>query len=192
MGFLSRDFLDRLGERRCIACNNSWELTDCEILYFGDTKWWDKVWGNRQKVEKQFDGVVCTSALSSLKMGLKVKHIRRVSSVGIDKRPDYLRWNHNTGMSAINIAYHLGATKIVLLGFDMRTIKGMKNYHNDHKEMPESEKNMKKRFELHMNGVLAISRDAKKYGVEIYNATPGSAIPERFFPIIPPEEGLKL
>jgi hypothetical protein len=38
---------------------------------------------------------------------------------GLDLRPGWVRTGGHSGYTAINLAVHLGATRIVLLGYDM-------------------------------------------------------------------------
>lgn len=38
----------------------------------------------------------------------------------------------NSGAQAVNLAYHLGATRIVLLGFDMKHTGGKRHFHDDY------------------------------------------------------------
>jgi len=185
---LSKEYLEALSDKRVVACNNSWELTDCEILYFGDVKWWYPHWGNRGKAVKNHKGLILTSANETIGLGPRVKHLKRGKPFGIEENPEAISWNHNTGLSAINIAYHFGARRIVLLGFDMRMIDGEKNYHKDHKEETFKKSEYFGRFKVHMRGCPSIKKDAERLGVKIYNATPESAIKD--FPIITPEEGL--
>lgn len=109
-------------------------------------------------------------------MGIKLATFSRdLKGKGITEDRNKVCWNGNSGGSAINIAYHLGAKKIVLVGFDMRRVNGEKNFHNDHKEQQHNP------FRRHLKGFPIIAKDAKRLGLEIINATPGSAIDS--FPI---------
>jgi hypothetical protein len=73
-----------------------------------------------------------------------------------------------------------GAKHIILLGFDMRRVDGQKNWHDDHIEKRHNP------FHRHLRSFPAIARDARNLGIEILNATPGSAIRE--FPFTTVEE----
>lgn len=90
---------------------------------------------------------------------------------------DAISWNNNSGASAINVSYWLGAKRIVLLGFDMRMVDGKKNYHTDYK----GERKNSSIFERHLRGFQQISEDAKQLGIEILNATPNSAVTQFLF-----------
>lgn len=45
--------------------------------------------------------------------------LRNTGFTGLETRPDGLRTGKNSGFQAINLAVHLGAARIVLLGYDM-------------------------------------------------------------------------
>jgi hypothetical protein len=88
------------------------------------------------------------------------------------------------------VAYHLGASTVVLLGYDMRRVKikveGKKieraNWHEDH---PAPNKNPYERFLLPWKRVL---KDANRLGMQIINCTPESAL--TVFPSMTLEEFL--
>lgn len=61
-----------------------------------------------------------------------IVHIPRLNgrkNWGISEDPGIVRWNRSTGGCAVNVAYLLGATEIVLVGFDMRTDGKAHNWH---------------------------------------------------------------
>lgn len=101
---------------------------------------------------------------------------------GIETKPGHISWNRCSGISAINVAWHLGAARAVLVGFDMRRVDKDDNWHDEHKKMnPNS---YKKRdddkagqiYNRFMKCLPAVAKDAEGLGFEILNATPGSAI----------------
>jgi hypothetical protein len=52
---------------------------------------------------------------------------------GLELRPTHLARGRNGGYQAINLAVHLGAKRILLLGYDMmRGPKGEEHWHGDH------------------------------------------------------------
>jgi len=97
--------------------------------------------------------------------------------------PKQLFWNRSSGACAVNLATLLGATKIVLLGYDMRRINGQNNWHNDH---PVTEENSSDPYESFLEPWPSIARGADMIGVSIINATPNSNL--TLFPIVKPGE----
>lgn len=84
-----------------------------------------------------------------------------------------LRVNGNSGAGAINLAVLFGARKIMLLGFDMHEgPSGEKHWHVDHPS-PCVQKQL---FSEWLHKFDAVAKDLKTLGVEVVNATPGSAL----------------
>lgn len=73
----------------------------------------------------------------------------------------------DTGTSAINLAYHFGATEVVLLGYDMRG-KHFCKHPLDH--IPQQH------FDRHMRPLAALAADCVAKGVRVVNCSPGSAV----------------
>jgi hypothetical protein len=111
-----------------------------------------------------------------------IKAVLRGKPEGIEKKPYAVAWNRCSGTSAINLAYHFGAARIVLLGFDMRRIEREDNWHDEHKRMhpnttrKRTDDRAQRMYARYMACMGAVARDAKDMGLEIINATPGSAI----------------
>lgn len=62
-------------------------------------------------------------------------HVHRLNgrkNWGISEDPNVVRWNRSTGGCAVNIAYLLGATEIVLIGFDMQASGKAHNWHDEY------------------------------------------------------------
>ena len=149
-----------------------------DIVWFGDPNWyeWHEEW------LKDFIGLKIHCSGNRWNRRSELKRLLRTKPIGIETRPGFVAWNKSSGASAINLAYHLGVKRIILLGYDMRMVDGQKNWHQDHKEKKH---NPFKRF---LAPFSEIAKDLKKLGVECVNATPESAIKQ--FPIIKLEEVL--
>lgn len=124
-------------------------------------------------------------------MGLDITFFQRGKPYGIDTDTESVSWNGNSGASAINLAYHIGAKRVVLIGFDMKATPEGKNFHKEYEDKgkkTKSEKALASLFNRHRKGFPTIKKDAEALGLEILNATPGSAIKD--FPIIRLEDVL--
>jgi len=157
--------------RRVIAINNSWELAPwAAVLYFCDMKWW--TWHGDQ-VSLEFKGrYIVTPAFTDS----RVKTVRLTGSTGLETDPAGLRSGHNSGYQAINLAYHFGVRRIVLLGYDMGLgPNGETHHHEGHPRMSAEhvqhniEKSMLPKFP-------SLAEALVKTDVEVINATPGSAL----------------
>jgi len=98
---------------------------------------------------------------------------------GISRNPSKISWNKNIGGASINLAYHTGATRVFLLGFDMNLNSvGRQHWHNIYNRGPivEQERIRKLPFPKHQRCFPNIVYDAKELGLEIINVNPDSAI----------------
>jgi hypothetical protein len=117
-----------LTEEHVIGCNDAYihgpEI--CDICIFGDHGFWCK-W--RDELAR-FRGIVVTNRTSSAKHGPKwLKFMTRKPGA---LYTDALGWGGhggNTGISAINLAFILGAQTVYLLGFDMKRRKERAKWH---------------------------------------------------------------
>jgi len=117
------------GVGRAIAVNNAWEWAPwADILFFADRRWWE--W-NGLRLEA-FPGRILTRArLVERDPGphSRVEYVQRVMPpVYLSRRPGAVAgWCG--GACAINLAWLLGCSPIILLGFD----GGAGNWHDAHR-----------------------------------------------------------
>lgn len=170
--------LERIKGERVIATNNAYRIAPwADFLYFMDCRWWEQ---HKSEI-RYFSGMIVTTCQRCQDIP-GIKYLKRGHRKRHDERPDHLFRGNNSGVGACSLAIKLGAKKIILLGFDMKMVGGQHNWHNDHnKSTPNKiyQEQFMKMFEY-------LSMCAPEYGVEIVNATPGSALP--FFPIVDPKE----
>jgi hypothetical protein len=117
--------------------------------------------------------VTCSSSIPKevAHLALNVKRVKRDYKSGISPHPDTICWNHNTGGAAINFAIWAGATRILLLGFDMDPEADKTHWHNLY-----SQKTNKVAFDRFQRYFPAIAEQAKQRGVEILNLSPDSKL----------------
>lgn len=170
--------------KHVIVVNNSYKLAFwAEVLFFGDCWWFEQ----HRKPLQSFSGLIITTCCYQIHAFRRVMHIRqKLNRFGLSKNRAFLTWNMNAGACAVNVAKHLGASRIVLLGYDMRQIDNCNNWHHDHMTSDDPSHDPYEEFLL---AWPYIARDAKRDGLEIINATPGSAITH--FPIINPQDIVK-
>ncbi len=100
-----------------IVVNDAYKLAPwAEVLYACDSKWW--YWKRGEKDLASFAGLKYTLDLKAAHYGAQA--LRNTGDTGLDVRPTCVRNGRNSGYQAINVAVHLGAAKIVLLGYDMQ------------------------------------------------------------------------
>jgi len=100
-----------------VAISNAIDLAPwADVLYSCDGKWWK--WREGMPSYKGLKFSLKDDSKKWASHGVqKLKHTGRA---GLELSPDGLRDGYNSGYQAINLAVHLGAKRIVLLGYDMR------------------------------------------------------------------------
>jgi hypothetical protein len=153
-----------------IAVNSSFQLAPwADMLYGADAGWWR----HHSQTALKLAGIKVTAQDSC---EFRAVHLlKNTGSAGFDPNPANIRTGGNSGYQAIHVAIHAGASRILLLGFDMRG----GHWHGDHPEPltnpgPAEFARWIDRFDA-LNG----------RGPEIINCTPGSAL--RCFPFAPLE-----
>ncbi len=184
--------LKLIADRPCVGCNSAYKLDPkgqwLDWLVFCDKRWfgWNheelKLWPNREHVISLVPQLL--ERREDLWPWLKVVR-RDEARFGLSVDQDTVCWNRGCGGAAINVAYLLGAIRIVLLGFDMKVVEGKHNWHDDHQKA--------ERDKIYQNSMMPFLKplgdSMKVTGLQIANATPGSALRE--FEMVPLEELLK-
>jgi len=104
-----------------------------------------------------------------------VTNLLNTGKHGLERDPRCIRDGGNSGYAAINLAYHLGAKKIVLLGFDMKVDKSLSHYHGGYNQLTKiPDDALYKR--LMLPSFDTIAQDLAQAKVKVYNANLQSAI----------------
>lgn len=115
------------GKARVIAINTSYQLAPwADCLWACDSRWWQWHQG-----AKDFKGLKFALTKASAAWGVTV--LKNTGTNGLETNPQGLKNGRNGGYQAIGLAVHLGAKRIVLLGYDMQKgPKGEQHWHPDH------------------------------------------------------------
>lgn len=107
---------------------------------------------------------------------------------GLDDRPTHLRTGRNSGYAAINLAVHLGARRIVLLGYDLQEgPSGEQRWFGSHPWGTRSWGELG----AYLREIFAtLVEPARTRGIEIINATRRSAL--SCFPAMSIEDALSV
>lgn len=187
-----RDFKwDRIKDESTIGVNAAYHLGQgvCSVVVFGDRKFFVQ---NKRDLAN-YGGPVFTNCRRLLDD--PTPWLFSVPRKPEGLHHDALGWNGNTGATAINLAFLLGATRVFLLGFDMMPGERGKNNWHDHYQDPrkQTEKQMKRGhpYDRFLGGFHAVHRDWKEKfsDREIINVSNDSAL--RIFPVVPVQEFLK-
>ena len=182
---LNQDQVELLrGRARVIAVNDAWRLAPwAEVLYACDWRWWLKHDG-----VPEFRGlkVTLSNSCGHLDAYPDIKIVENTGSQGLERAPTGLRTGRNGGYQAINLALHLGARRILLLGYDMKAdAAGRTHWFGDHADWPTRASVFAGVMLPHFAG---LATELEALGVAVLNCTPGSALD--VFPKIPLEQAL--
>jgi hypothetical protein len=152
-----------------------------DVLFASDEKWW--------KFEQGAPG------FTRLKYGIEnvpgvplrewpgVQYLRNTGDEGLELDPSGLKTGFNSGAQAINLVVHLGAAKIVLLGFDCwRGPSGQQNWFGQHPAHIDSP------YPIFLQGFASMVEPLKAAGVEVVNASRFTVL--NAFPRVQLEEAL--
>jgi hypothetical protein len=147
-----------------------------DILFFRDLSWF---FGNRNIVDI-WNGTVISSTPSSF-YPKKVKVIKTTHCEDFLISGGTIKYGRTSGHLAVSLAINMGAKRCVLVGFDCRIVDGRSHFH----DKPSNACGVlyKSDFLPAWNGWGEATR---RVGVEVWNATPNSAILE--FPYRPLSE----
>lgn len=171
-------YLAPIHDKHVLGINTAFMLgTWVDIVLFGDAGFYFR---NRKALDA-FPNlrVACSPELRRSNKTYQLKHAPRDGGkpLGITKRKYHLSWNMNTGAAGINLAHHLGAKRIYLLGFDMSLANhNTQHWHSQYRPKGTRMHPKKLPFQKHLRGFPEIARDAKRLGIEIINVSPDSAI----------------
>ncbi len=152
-----------------IAVNDTWRMVHADHLYAADQRWWAY---HIADVARDFDGK-CWSCeppgktnwgkQDSQEWGVTLLDAK-IGDTGLSRNKGAVVTGGNSGYQAVNLAYHLGATRIILIGFDMSWTDGKSHWFGNH---PEGLNNAEP------NRYIAAFRTIKPadYGIEILNCS---------------------
>lgn len=155
--------------KRTIAINKAIvSYPNADALYWTDSR----VYGwYKQDIDK-FRGLKYTIRHHAT-YPADVKVLRKSNKFGLEEAKDALCHGNNSGYAAINLAYLLGAKKIVLLGYDMHN-EGTKSHYHEGYPVPATGDNIYRDQFIPGFQILADLLRQKK--VEVYNASPKSSL----------------
>jgi len=161
-----------LHDKPCIGVNCAFNLgTWIDIIFFGDCRTY--TW-HEDKFEQWPNRIITKCA--TLKNHPKIEYIPSCDRHNLCLNHNKVAWpdgnnrGANSGSASINLAIHLGATKIILVGFDMKKQGDKHNYHDLYQDKHTPRDDVYNRFQRHFLNI------AKETNIEIMNANPNSAL----------------
>jgi hypothetical protein len=173
------------------------------VLYFCDAKWWFKSLSQNLRVlptafanlrvitDENFlsstEGIIAFhdvvykgqwitgSSDQHFSDHPQVKTVILSKQQGLEKDPRGLAHGSNSGYQAINLAFHFGVKKIILIGYDMQLDKsGMSHWHTDGDRPAHAMQHVMKTSFL--PNFPSLAEALTEEGIRVYNASPDSAL----------------
>lgn len=112
------------GKAKVIAVNDGIRFSKdfADVLYSSDVRFW-----RYYKGMPDFHGLkyAIEQGRGAKRRGFEkwpdIAVLRNTGDPGLEQSPEGLKTGRNSGAAAINLAVHLGASRILLLGYDMNT-----------------------------------------------------------------------
>lgn len=160
----------KLDDLPVIAINRAYEvLPKARVLYWTDGKFFRDHW------------LALRNHLAPLKVAARdflygygryenysfVRPYEMTGFTGLERKPGGLRHGNNSGHAALNLAYQLGARRIVLLGYDMYIDPDRDHWHDGYK-LPMKERTLRDKMCPYFT---QIARELDEEGVEVLNAS---------------------
>lgn len=170
------------------GCNNVWQIVpDLAVLYGCNLKWWQHYWSPELAAHPAEKWT--TNAEAARTFGLH--WIAEANRPGLSNDPELVHHGHGSGYSLLNLAYLMGAARIVLLGYDLQYSadyngaarhvgSGPRHYFGEYPEPLRHWPSVRVQRGVHVELLDLYQSVADQGAVEIVNCTPGSAL--RCFP----------
>lgn len=165
------------------GCNRVFEIVpDLALLYGVNHAFWRHYWdaAARHPAEKW-----TTNKRAALEFGLEL--IGQKNRPGLSSDPAYVHHGHGSGYTLVNLAYLLGATRIVLLGYNLtyapdydgatrRPGRTPRHYFGEYPKSMQHWPTKRVKAGVHVELLELYRTVAAQGAVEIINATPDSAL----------------
>ena len=153
------------------------------VLYACNEGWWAHYWCDallEYKAEKW-----TTNKVAAQKFGLN--WIAEKDATGLSADPNIVHHGHGSGYTMLNLAYLMGASRIVLLGYDCKYApdydgrnskvgSSPRHYFGEYPSALQHWPSFSLKNGVHVEMVELYRSVAKQGAVEIVNCTPDSAI----------------
>jgi hypothetical protein len=101
------------------GCNNVWQIVpDLAVLYACNLGWWRHYWGPDLAAHPASKWT--TNAQAAREFGVNWIREKPGYGEGLSKDPTVINHGHGSGFSLLNLVYLMGATRIVLLGYNLK------------------------------------------------------------------------
>src|ERR1044072_7719424 len=132
---LTPEICERVRGRCTIAVNSSAALAPwASVLFFTDSGWYEP----RRDLVANWPGLVISmSRTAKRELPDKVKRVQGLGDPqalpGFSRGPAVIQQGRSSGHTAVSLAIALGASRVVLLGYDMGFVAGREHCHSEYR-----------------------------------------------------------
>lgn len=157
-----------------IAINDVYKQAPwADVLYGCDRAWWDLQYKSNLNEISAFRG----NKYSLQYDKNKVQKLEIGATQGLEREWPKLATGKNSGHQAVNLAYHLWAKEIILLGYDMQMTNNQVHYFGKHMQPLKNPE--KKLMKFWVKKFETLVKLLHKEGVEVINCSRETAISEK-------------
>lgn len=154
---------------KVITVNATFKLAPwADVCYGADGPFWDVYIEQYRKVATSEAWTM--AAVAAKRHGLKC--IGRANGEGYSPIRHTINTGGNSGYQAVHLAAYWGATRIILLGYDMQQTDGKLHWHGKHEGNLLNGRN----YNFWVKRFTPLAKDLKKMGVEVINCTRQTAL----------------
>lgn len=154
---------------RVMVVNREFEMAPwADVLYGADYRFWEAYWN---EIDATFTGERWTMSQQAASR-FKINCIGRCNAEGYSIIAGSINTGGNSGFQAVHLAAYWGASRIVLLGYDMQRTDGKEHHYGKHKNnLPNG-----RSFPFWVKRFAPLVRDLSRMGVEVLNCSRASAL----------------
>lgn len=110
------------------GCNDSYKVVDfLDFHYACDNKWWNL---HYDTFKEKYPQLRSWTQAEEYKDKLTV--VKGTSARGLSLNSSLIHWGKNSGYQLLNLAFLMGCSKFILVGYNMQKVDGVMHYFGDH------------------------------------------------------------
>jgi len=149
------------------GCNDIYKVVDyLDVHYACDTAWWN-MWG--EHIKKLRPSLESWTQCKPSSEKYKINHVQGQHKPKLSINQNEIHYGSNSGYQQLNLAFLMGCSRFILVGYNMKKINNKSHYFGDHpKEL--------KRNSPYPRFVSAFATIQPEIRELIINCTPDSAL----------------
>lgn len=162
------------GKARIIAINDAHRLAPfADVLYSSDRQWWQHYKGVPSFAGMKYGIGSAPTKANAFSNLADIRVLKNTGFTGLESSPGGLRNGQNSGFAAINLAVHFGATRVLLLGYNMGYPAGRAHFFGNHPAGLSQSEGLYPAFRRSFESIV---EPLKALGVSVINCTANTSL----------------